>query len=86
MTADPTDIRLVRADDGPDRDASDLLRAHRPPARPASEKRPRQRDRAALADAGYLSRQNLTCPGPDRLIATGRRRDLEQAARDTGRP
>ncbi len=35
----------------------------------------------ALADAGYLSRHNLTCPGPDRLIATGKRRDLEQAAR-----
>jgi transposase len=36
----------------------------------------------ALADAGYLSRHNLTCPGPDRLIATGKRRDLEQAARE----
>jgi transposase len=35
----------------------------------------------ALADAGYLSEANLTCPGPDRLIATGKRRDLERAAR-----
>jgi transposase len=35
----------------------------------------------ALADAGYLSEANLTCPGPDRLIATGKRRDLEKAAR-----
>jgi len=35
----------------------------------------------ALADAGYLSERNLTCPGPDRLIATGKRRDLEKAAR-----
>jgi transposase len=35
-----------------------------------------------LADAGYCSEDNLTCPGPDRLIATGKRRDLEQAARD----
>ena len=34
-----------------------------------------------LADAGYLSRHNLTCPGPDRLIATGKHRDLENAAR-----
>ena len=34
-----------------------------------------------LADAGYLSEHNLTCPGPDRLIATGKRRDLEEAAR-----
>jgi transposase len=35
----------------------------------------------ALADAGYLSEANLTCPGPDRLIATGKHRDLEKAAR-----
>jgi transposase len=34
-----------------------------------------------LADAGYLSRRNLTCDGPDRLIATGRRCDLETRAR-----
>ena len=34
-----------------------------------------------LADAGYLSEANLTCPGPDRLIATGKRRDLERRAR-----
>ena len=37
-----------------------------------------------LADAGYLSRHNLTCPGPDRLIATGKRHDLEKAARAAG--
>ena len=34
-----------------------------------------------LADAGYLSEANLACPGPDRLIATGKRRSLEKAAR-----
>ncbi len=34
-----------------------------------------------LADAGYCSEGNLTCDGPDRLIATGKRRDLEGAAR-----
>jgi transposase len=33
-----------------------------------------------LADAGYLSAANLTAPGPDRLIATGKRRDLEKQA------
>lgn len=37
-----------------------------------------------LADAGYLSEYNLTCPGPDRLIATGTRRDLEKAVRTAG--
>src|SRR5258708_13042823 len=35
-----------------------------------------------LSDAGYLSEHNLTNPGPDRLIATGKTRDLEKAARD----
>jgi transposase len=37
-----------------------------------------------LADAGYLSEANLACDGPDRLIATGKRRDLEKAARAAG--
>jgi transposase len=39
-----------------------------------------------LADAGYLSVDNLTAPGPDRLIAVGKRRDLEQAAREHAPP
>lgn len=34
-----------------------------------------------LWDAGYLSQDNATTPGPDRLIAVGKRRDLEHAAR-----
>jgi len=39
-----------------------------------------------LADAGYLSLHNLTCPGPDRLIAAGKHRDLANTARDGRRP
>lgn len=42
-----------------------------------------------LADAGYCSADNLTAPGPDRLIATGKDRRLAQeAAQDprTGPP
>jgi transposase len=35
-----------------------------------------------LADAGYLSDNNLTAPGPDRLIAVGKNRDVATAARD----
>lgn len=34
-----------------------------------------------LADAGYASTDNLTAPGPDRLIALGKRRDLDHATR-----
>ena len=37
-----------------------------------------------LADAGYCSEHNLTTSGPDRLIATGKHRDLEHAARNGG--
>jgi Transposase DDE domain len=37
-----------------------------------------------LSDAGYLSEHNLTIDGPDRLIATGKTRDLGKAARDPG--
>ena len=33
-----------------------------------------------LADAGYLSTDNLTAPGPDRLIAVGKSHDLAVAA------
>ncbi len=33
-----------------------------------------------LADAGYCTIENLTEPGPDRLIATGKTRDLHAAA------
>lgn len=39
-----------------------------------------------LADAGYLSHDNLTAQGPDRLIATGKRRDVERQARDPEHP
>ncbi|AUM16308.1 transposase [Rhodococcus ruber Chol-4] len=36
-----------------------------------------------LADAGYFSEANITAPGPDRLIARGKARHLEHAARHT---
>lgn len=42
-----------------------------------------------LADAGYLSTDNLTAPGPDRLIAVGKSHDVAVAAREdpvTGPP
>jgi hypothetical protein len=35
-----------------------------------------------LADAGYLSTDNLTAPGPDRLIALGKTRAMLAAARE----
>jgi transposase len=38
--------------------------------------------RLLLADAGYCSQNNINAPGPPRLIATGKLRDLEKTARD----
>ena len=62
-------------------DAAALIAAHRPA--PGGGQEPDGIE-LVLADAGYCSEHNLTCPGPDRLIATGKGRDLEKAARDPG--
>ena len=61
-------------------DAAALITAHQPPQAGS----PGGRDyliELFLADAGYCSEDNLTLPGPDRLIATGKHRDLEKQAR-----
>jgi transposase len=65
-------------------DAAALIQAHRPAAPDPGPAGGQDQGgiELMLADAGYCSEHNLTCPGPDRLIATGKGRDLEQAARD----
>ena len=90
LTDDPAGMAWFEPMMDQAQDAAALILAHQPPApaapAPDSEDAPPGPASGiglALADAGYLSRHNLTCPGPDRLIATGKRRDLEQAARDT---
>ena len=56
--------------------AQDILREHaRGPAGQA-----RAFAGIVLADAGYLSQDNLTCSGPERLIATGKNRQVAAAA------
>ncbi|WP_423816276.1 transposase [Rhodococcus jostii] len=50
------------------------------PARPAPAPAPEELIGVMLFDAGYCSRANLTSPGPDRLIATGKSHHLEAAA------
>jgi len=66
-------------------DAARLIAARQPPLpRGAGPGPPGGREHLIglfLADAGYLSEDNLACSGPDRLIATGKRRDLEKTAR-----
>jgi transposase len=63
-------------------DAAALIGAHQSPP-PASQDQDGGRPGIGqvLADAGYLSKDNLTATGPDRLIATGKHRDLEKTAR-----
>jgi transposase len=101
LTDDPADTAwfepMLRAAE----DAARLIDAHRPPPGPGDTPAPGdggddRGDRMGalvtaliklfLADAGYLSEHNLSLPGPDRLIATGKHRNLEKAARDPATP
>ncbi len=86
LTCDTTDTAwfepMLRAAE----DAAALIAAHQPaPGQAASADHGAGRAGSPvglfLADAGYCSEHNLTLPGPDRLIATGKHRDLEKAAR-----
>ena len=72
-------------------DAATLITARQPPhagrpAGPGSTDPHSSSITMFLADAGYCSEDNLTLPGPDRLIATGKHRDLEKRARASGGP
>jgi hypothetical protein len=78
LTDDPVDCPSFEPMLAQGQQAAALITAHHPA--PGGQ----QQDGIGLvlADAGYCSEANLTCPGPDRLIATGKGRDLEKAARD----
>ena len=54
---------------------------HRLPPRASSDGAGSGQIGLLLADAGYCSEHNLTIDGPDRLIATGKTRHLEQDRR-----
>jgi hypothetical protein len=76
VTADTTDFASFAPMMAKAQATSGLLRS---PARGPLH-RLRARIGTLIAGAGYCSEANLACPGPDRLIATGKRRDLETAA------
>jgi transposase len=92
LTDDPADMAWFEPMMARAGQAADLIGANRPASGPDPAPDPgggQQDDGGiglALSDSGYCSEANLTCPGPDRLIAVGKRRDLEKAARgqDTG--
>src|SRR5579864_1797566 len=88
LTDDPTDMAWFGPMLAAARDAAALIQAHRPAASAGPGPGRQDQDGSSsdgiglvLADAGYCSEANLTCAGPDRLIAVGKRRDLEKAAR-----
>src|ERR1700691_2634915 len=91
LTDDQVDCGWFEPMPGQAQDAAALIVAHRP-AGAAPEPAGQDHDPGpggiglALADAGYCSEANLTCPGPDRLIAVGKRHTLEKAARDPDSP
>ena len=89
LTGDPVGCQWFEPMTGQAEQAAALIDAHRPAASAGPGPAGQDQDGGAgdgiglaLADAGYCSEHNLTCPGPDRLIATGKGRDLEKAARD----
>ena len=90
LTDDPCDMGWFEPMMDQAGQAAALIAAHRP-AGPGPDPAGQDHDGTssggiglALADAGYCSEANLTCAGPDRLIAVGKRRDLEKAARGDG--
>jgi transposase len=84
LTDDTTDMAWFAPMTGQAQRTAALIEAHRPAGRDDGDAPGRGGIGLVLADAGYCSEDNLTCPGPDRLIATGKRRDLENAARGAG--
>ena len=86
LTAGPTDMAWFEPMLAAAQDAAALITAHRPgrvtPAAGGTGGQHEGPIGLILADAGYCSEHNLTIKGPDRLIATGKHRDLEKQARD----
>ena len=83
VTDDPADMAWYKPMMDQAEQAAALIEANRPPGPGPDGGEPGGGPGGigqALADAGYCSEANLTCDGPDRLIAVGKRRDLEKAA------
>jgi transposase len=75
----PVDNQYYRAMIDKTITAADLITGHRPPS-DTSDQAAAESIGMVLADAGYCTNENLTAPGPDRLIATGKARDVHNAA------
>ena len=87
LTDDPVDMPGSSRCSGRAEQAAALIEAHRPDPVPAAgtpRGGGRQRHRAGPGRCRVLLRAQPYCPGPDRLIAVGKHRDLEKAARGPG--
>lgn len=76
LVQDPGDVEQLQPMTSRTVHTAELLHPHRPAGVPATD----TTIGVVLADNGYCSDANLTAPGPDRLIATGKTRDLHTAA------
>jgi len=87
LTAGTTGMAWFEPMTGKAGDAARLIASHQPAPAGASADGGEDEGKGGspiglvLADAGYCSEDNLACAGPDRLIATGKHRNLEKAAR-----
>jgi transposase len=81
LTQDTTDTEWFEPMLAAAGDAAALITACQPAPAGAAPQNQGSGIGQVLTDAGYCSEHNLTCPGPDRLIATGKHRDLEKTAR-----
>jgi transposase len=90
LTTDPIDTGWFEPMARAAEDAAARITAHRPRGGDSDSDGDSDGDRNSrggggqigllLADAGYLSEHNLTIDGPDRLIATGKQRNVEKTA------
>lgn len=77
LTQDPGDIDQAQPMTTAALAAAAIVQQHRPGS---ADPQPHHGIGLILFDAGYLSEDNLTAPGPDRLVALGKARDQTRAA------
>ncbi len=81
LTQDTVDLHQCQPMIAATTSAVAVLTAHRPPAQhPDPQPGANNGINTILFDAGYLSDDNLTAPGPPRLIALGKYRDQDRDA------
>lgn len=81
LTQDTVDLDQAQPMTAAATSAAAILEKHRPAPAAGNDPQPHHGIKMMLFDAGYLSQDNLTAEGPDRLIALGKHRAQARAAR-----